>query len=444
MHFLFYADGRFGLQYLNGQKYLSNWGNLYDLDFENVNLLILLDCENGSSYTIQDIRKITDFVSNGGGVVILGNQFRQAQNELAKCFGASFATESTNQLLTVDCGLSEDVISQGNVTHINFENPEYWTPIVKTMDGNAVLAISKYGKGSVVVGNRSLAGSNPDGSDSINYKIWKPLLHLVSSGKSINEKASFAVKEWDDLGNTVSKFGLTVNYSDYLLPYADAMINLTVRCMPVIEKRMGVSLSKGMGSTIMLLASGGEGFSAGNVIALAVWWGGFPEREEPMIEFITHESVHSWVLPYAEIWNEPIATYVGDLVMADMGYEEESAKLITACIERARLIDPTFSLYDINGKSVKDGVPELPSDKVNDLHWGKSFWIFEQLRKENPDFLADYFRAKREYAIEGEIQNYDENNTVAVLSIAMKRDLFPWFRSIGFDVDRNAAEIKFD
>lgn len=69
---------------------------------------------------------------------------------------------------------------------------------------------------------------------------------------------------------------------------------------------------------------------------------------------------------------------------------------------------------------------------------------FEQLRKENPDFLADYFRAKREYAIEGEIQNYDENNTVAVLSIAMKRDLFPWFRSIGFDVDRNAAEIKFD
>lgn len=77
------------------------------------------------------------------------------------------------------------------------------------------------------------------------------------------------------------------------------------------------------------------------------------------------------------------------------------------------------------------------------MHWGKSFWIFEQLRKENPDFIADYFKAKREYAVEGKIQKYDENNTVAVMSIAMGKDMFPWFRSIGFDVDRNNAEIKF-
>ncbi len=39
-----------------------------------------------------------------------------------------------------------------------------------------------------------------------------------------------------------------------------------------------------------------------------------------MIELITHETVHSWVLPFNEIWNEPIATYVGNLVMMDMGY----------------------------------------------------------------------------------------------------------------------------
>lgn len=76
---------------------------------------------------------------------------------------------------------------------------------------------------------------------------------------------------------------------------------------------------------------------------------------------------------------------------------------------------------------------------IGENHFG--FWTIKEGKSR---FLADYFRAKREYAIEGEIQNYDENNTVAVLSIAMKRDLFPWFRSIGFDVDRNAAEIKFD
>jgi hypothetical protein len=30
---------------------------------------------------------------------------------------------------------------------------------------------------------------------------------------------------------------------------------------------------------------------------------------------------------------------------------------------------------------------------------------------------------------------------VAVLSAALKRDLFPWFREIGFDVDRAKSPI---
>jgi hypothetical protein len=30
---------------------------------------------------------------------------------------------------------------------------------------------------------------------------------------------------------------------------------------------------------------------------------------------------------------------------------------------------------------------------------------------------------------------------VAVLGVAMGRDLFPWFRELGFDVDRTKAEI---
>lgn len=38
--------------------------------------------------------------------------------------------------------------------------------------------------------------------------------------------------------------------------------------------------------------------------------------------------MHSWVLPFAEVWNEPIATYVGDLVMCDMGYPEEGLRRI--------------------------------------------------------------------------------------------------------------------
>ena len=125
------------------------------------------------------------------------------------------------------------------------------------------------------------------------------------------------------------------------------MSDIAERCIPVIERRMGVPLAPGMGSKIALLATGGGGFSSGDVIALAVWWGDFPKREDSMIEFITHESVHSWVLPLPEVWNEPIATYVGDLVMCDMGYPEEGLKRINAQIESARRFDPDCEAPDI-------------------------------------------------------------------------------------------------
>ena len=55
--------------------------------------------------------------------------------------------------------------------------------------------------------------------------------------------------------------------------------------------------------------------------------------------------------------------------------------------------------------------------------------------------LARYFRAKRQLAKPGALARYDANATVAVLSVAMKRDLFPWFMEIGFDVDRVKSPI---
>ena len=265
----------------------------------------------------------------------------------------------------------------------------------------------------------------------------------MASGKRINPSKPIRTKNWSQIDHTEVKKGLEISYTDYLKPYAGDMFDIASRCMPVIEKRMGVPLTKDMASKILLLATDGGGFSSGETIGLAVWWGGFPDKEDSMIEFITHESAHSWVLPFPEIWNEPIATYVGNLVMIDMGYREEAERRIASTINRARRLDPEFNLYDMDGKSNKPGVEDLPENKVNDLHWGKSYWIWEQMRAENPDVVADYFKAKRKYATTKTVKRYDDNNTVAVISIAMGRDLFPWFREIGFDVDRKKADVKF-
>lgn len=440
--FSFYTDGRFGTQYLKGQTCVANWGNLYDFDLTNANLLVLLGCDDRSPYSDKDFQTVETFARKGGAVLILGNPTGKSQNRMAGRFGASFGKTTTHSLTSPQ--QTVPIQSQGAATTLSLQKKDQWTPLVTTREQETVLASRKFGKGTVVVGSRSLAGSHPNASDSINTVLWKSVLKTAVAGKTVKRETRLHGSGWGNLGNTLkSKSGLTISYTDYLAPYAEAMSNISDRCMPVIAKRMGVPLSAGMGSKIMLLATDGGGFSSGETIALAVWWGGFPDKEDSMIEFITHESVHSWVLPFPEIWNEPIATYVGDLVMADMGHPEEASRRIAACIDRARKADPAFNLYDIDGKSCKEGVAPLPANQVNDLHWGKTFWIFEQLRKDCPDFLARYFQAKRKHALPGKINRYDTNNTVAVLSIALERDLFPWFRSIGFDVDRNRADIKF-
>ena len=146
------------------------------------------------------------------------------------------------------------------------------------------------------------------------------------------------------------------------------------------------------------------------------------------------------VLPFPEIWNNPIATYIGNLVMIDMGYEEEALRRIEATIRRASHIDPTMKRYDLRAKG-RAGVRELDRGEANNIHWGKTYWIFEQLRKDNPQVVAQYFQAKRRLATPDKIKRYDENVTVALLSIAMKRDLFPWFKEHGIEVDRDKSPI---
>jgi multidrug efflux pump subunit AcrB len=79
---------------------------------------------------------------------------------------------------------------------------------------------------------------------------------------------------------------------------------------------------------------------------------------------------------------------------------------------------------------------------IPDMQAGKTFWIFEQLRKENPNVVALYFQAKRRLATPEEMKHYDAHATVALLSIAMKRDLFPWFNEHGIPVDKTQSAIQ--
>ena len=80
-------------------------------------------------------------------------------------------------------------------------------------------------------------------------------------------------------------------------------------------------------------------------------------------------------------------------------------------------------------------------DVPHAVRMGKPMWIWEQLREEKPDILRRYFQAKRRRIDPAQREEYTADDCVAVLSIAMERDLFPWFRSLGIDVDRERATV---
>jgi hypothetical protein len=436
--FTFYADGRFHTQYLPGQPYASSWGGLVHFNFTNANLLILLGCDPHLRYEPEDIKVITAFLEQGGGVVLLGSAGSEPQNALAGEFGCWFAKPAEKPFKATYPLIAGDITGGGDTLGLRETN--LWRVLLTDAKGSPVLARRSFGKGALLVGARGLAGQNPNAKDNINASWWQPLLVEVASGKVVDPGKPLRSRGLAEQEHSESLGTISLYYSDYLKPYAKSMADIYLRCRPVIEKRMGVPLSKGMASKIGLLATGGGGFSSGQMLGLAVFWGDFPKREDSMIEFITHESVHSWVLPFAEIWNEPIATYVGNLVMIDMGHEAEALRRIQNTIRRATRLDPTMKLYDLQGRS-SAGAPELKSGEANDMHWGKTYWILEELRKENPRVIADYFQAKRRLATPESMSRYDANATVALLSMVMKRDLFPWFKDHGIDVDRAKSPI---
>ena len=434
--FSFYFDGRFGKNYVvpNGID-ARNWGTLHKYDFENANLLIVQSSASPCPYVPEDIEAVERFLQSGGGVAMLGDYalFREETeyklNALARHFGAEFLNDSANKPLQGRFSLENEKIESYSPKVIKLAEPSDWQVLVRDASGRVVMAQRRVGKGSLVVASRSLCGRNPNASDPINDRWWKPLLQRIAAGKPVDPQRRPKDQSPE---NRTQRERLPIQYSDYLASYADAIYAVYDECFPVIQEVMGVPPSEGMLSTLILLPTGGGGFSSGVAIGLAAWWGGFPENKYPMVELISHESTHSWVLPFAEpMWNEGIATYVGILVGRRLGLAEDADATLAGWIKGARRHDPDMTKYDLaHGRNVPHAV-----------RMAKPMWIFEQLAKEKPDIVARYFQAKRRLATPDKIDKYTADDSVAVLSIAMGRNLFPWFQSLGITVNPANAQI---
>lgn len=430
-----------------GQNRANNWRSFGNLDLTNANVFILPACDEKVPYTGKDKEVMKKFAQDGGGLLILGAPGAKQQNAMAGEFGVQFAEAGKAPLsFTANSPVQGEIESEKGFT-LTFTEPQEWTALMTDADGKPVLAEKKVGKGRVVAASSTLAGARQGKEKkqgSLNDAWLNGLMVHMGSGKKVDLSQKVDGGDLVKTDHSQKVGSLVYHWSDYLAPMAEAMIKMDTRCRPSIEKFMGVPLSPGMSGEVGLLATGGGGYSNGSHIGLAVFWGGFPEREDSMIEFITHENTHSWVLPHAEpYWNEPIATYVGDLVMGDQGHPEEADKRIKQTIDSALKIDPEMKIYNLDGKG-PEGARELKPDEARAINWGKSTWVFEEMRKIDPMFNAKYFQAKRKHVPEKLPKRYSLDDAVAVMSIAAGKDLFPWFCEHGMPVDRKNVqpEIK--
>ena len=435
--FSFYFDGRFARNYLSGggNASVQNWGTLHKFDFASVNLAVLQSGASPCQYPAKDIAAVRAFLESGGGVAVLGDYalFRQGKtytlNSLVKAFGAEFVDRRAKAPPDGEGELKGKPVKYYGGKTIRLARPGQWQVLVRDAAGQVVMARRAVGKGKLLVASRGLSGRRPDAKDPINAEWLSPVLGDLAAGKAADPRRR---PRHHRAENVVNRGGLAIRYSDYMQPFADEIFKIYKQCRPVQERILGVPPAEGMLTSLILLPTGGGGFSGGRTIGLGTWWGGFPQRRYGMVELLGHEATHSWVHPFTEpMWNEGIATYVGIQLGRELGYNAEADKTLAGWIKNARRHDPDMTKCDL---AAGKNIPHV-------VAMAKPMWLWEQLRKEKPDILARYFKAKRKLADPKKLKRYTAHDCVVVLSVAAGRDLFKWFQSLGISVDRAKATI---
>lgn len=426
--FTFYMDGRFHRQYLKEDgRDVRNWGTLHRADLSNANLLLLVAGNPRVPYAEASVAHVVDFVEDGGTVLLMGDgaQTMPPGQSIAEAFGARFTTKKAVKPLK---GVGEldgvDVtFRRGNRIDVSAD----WTPLVLDRDAGVVLAARRFGAGHVVLGSRGLFGQKPDASDPINAAWVTPMLVDRAEDKPID-----ATRRMRPMRAERSRQvgPLTVEYHEGTEKFADDVYEVYEEVRPHLLELTGVEPSPGMIRSLLILPTGGGGFSSGVKIAIGAWWGNYPEKRYPMVELIAHEAGHSWVLPHPEpLWNEPIATWLGIKTGQRMGFPEADETLARQ-IAKARRWDPDLDTLDPTAEKAR-----------RDVIWGKSYFVFEELeRRYGPQAMGKYFKAKRRM-ISPDRDAYTMDDCVAVWSDAVGEDLFPWFRSLAFDVDSSRTDL---
>lgn len=434
--FSFYFDGRFAREYYDADsRDVRNWGALNKCDLKDANLLVLATGSTPCRYSAKDMQTVRFFLESGGGVVVLGDcdvfpgEEEYHVNTLLDPFGAVYLDKPLVMPLRVSPSLDVPSVTEAGGKVIELRSPAKWEVLISDAEGNVAMARRRFELGTIVVCSRSLVGGRPDATDAINAALWKPLLTDAARGKTANPLRH---PQRQPPEYTTTRGGLRIQYNEYLRPYAETIFGLYKQCEPEMETIMGVPAPRGMLTRLLLLPTDGGGYMSDTTLAIGAFSRGFPKDPYGFVEMLGHETSLNWTVPFPEpMWSEALPTYVGILLGRKLGYKTEADAALNGWISAARETDPTLTKTELRPES-------HPSHAVA---MGKALWVWEHLRSEKPDIVARYVQAKRRLINPSKRKAYTSDDSVAILSDAMGRDLFPWFRSIGVHVEESRTSL---
>ena len=152
------------------------------------------------------------------------------------------------------------------------------------------------------------------------------------------------------------------------------------------------------------------------------------------------ESTLSYMLAASLVF-APEQNWASLVFYANHLQSDSDAGTVARVVAQGRAVDPKMSDYDWRGNPRRKGVPRVNGGKdYYALHQWRSFGPLDELRKERPALMKDYFARKIERAkAGGSASGLSVEDEVALFSAVLGKDVQPVFRKYGWPLGRSNA-----
>jgi hypothetical protein len=426
-------------------------------------------------YGREELDAVKAFVTNGGGLLVIGTPAPNAENRAAFAKGvfsrpdalplAEFSLNAMSALFgplfsnATRVGSPEfkpdipltDVSTLGGTT---FKQPLSClvgdfrgAETIVSAFGHPVIVAQKCGKGRVIICGASrlfmkhgkLAERKMGGHDTEIAAQEDLLLHWLewlSAGSPIRDSRRADLPRRIPGRVRLSESGLVIYTIPQLEPKARQLVDGWKKVWPELARTTGLSspvelVRDATSETpleVHLCASPAGGLSAANRIAIPAMGG-----DERLVGVLSHEVGHKLLGGCNTSVSEAFAEWLAMKGLVAAGFGRQAEDSLGEKLKAFRQEDPTGKKLDINNHAT-----DATKSKACQ---GKWTWILGQLEREHGDtFLKNYLSALRQQldltdaafkVVDGATQRLSMADHVKALSAAAGKDLSPWFKSLG-------------